>query len=227
MSDPVLLVVGAGPGVGASVARRFGREGYDVALLARSPQRLAALGEGLQAEGVTTGWSAVDITDSAALTAAVERFGRHAGHLDVLHFNPSTFRQADPLALSAEQLLDDVRLGVAPLLTVLQAARPFLRPGARLVATGSMAADQPWHEAASLGVQKAALRNLVRSVDATLRDEGVRAVCVTVNGTLERGTALDPDRVGDAIFDAARQPEDAWRVEVAFPAGSGRESLRP
>jgi NAD(P)-dependent dehydrogenase (short-subunit alcohol dehydrogenase family) len=219
MSNPVLLVVGAGPGVGASVARRFGREGYDVALLARSAERLTALGESLQADGVTTGWSAVDITDAAALTAAVERFGGHAGHLDVLHFNPSVFRQADPLALTAEDLLADLRLGVAPLLTLLQAARPFLRPGARVVVTGSMAADQPWHEAASLGVQKAGLRNLVRSVDATLRDEGVRAVTVTVNGTLERGTELDPDRVGDAIFDAVRQPEDAWRVEVLFPAG--------
>jgi NAD(P)-dependent dehydrogenase (short-subunit alcohol dehydrogenase family) len=220
MSNPVLLVVGAGPGVGASVARRFGREGYDVALLARSAERLTALGESLQADGVTTGWSAVDITDAAALTAAVERFGGHAGHLDVLHFNPSVFRQADPLALTAEDLLADLRLGVAPLLTLLQAARPFLRQGARVVVTGSMAADQPWHEAASLGVQKAGLRNLVRSVDATLRDEGVRAVSVTVNGTLERGTELDPDRVGDAIFDAVRQPEDAWRVEVPFPAGA-------
>ena len=209
MSNPVLLVVGAGPGVGASVARRFGREGYDVALLARDPERLKDVGESLQA---------VDVTDAAALTAAIERFGGHAGHLDVLHFNPSMFRHADPLSLTAEELLDDVRLGVAPLLTAVQAARPFLRPGSRVVATGSMAADQPWHEAASLGVQKAGLRNLVRSIDATLRDDGVRAVSVTVNGTLERGTDLDPDRVGDAIFEATRQPEDAWRVEVPYPA---------
>jgi NAD(P)-dependent dehydrogenase (short-subunit alcohol dehydrogenase family) len=218
MSNPVLLVVGAGPGVGASVARRFGREGYDVALLSRNAAKLADLGESLQADGVTTGWSTVDVTDAAALTAAVERFAAQAGHLDVLHFNPSTFRQADPLSLTAEELLDDVRLGVAPLLTAVQAARPFLRRGARVVATGSMAADQPWHEAASLGVQKAGLRNLVRSLDATLRDDGVRAVSVTVNGTLERGTDLDPDRVGDAIFEATRQPEESWRAEVPYPA---------
>ena len=135
----------------------------------------------------------------------------------MLHFNPSTFRHADPLSLTAEDLLDDVRLGVAALLTAVQAARPFFLPGSRVVATGSMAADQPWHEAASLGVQKAGLRNLIRSIDATLRDDGVRAVSVTVNGTLERGTDLDPDRVGDAIFEATRQPEDAWRVEVPYP----------
>ena len=226
MSNPVLLVVGAGPGIGASVARRFGREGYDVALVSRSAERLTALGESLQAEGITTGWSALDVTDEDALRAAVERFGTHAGHLDVLHFNPSAFTHKDPLALSPEELLADVRLGVAPLLTLVQAARPFLRSGSRVVATGSMAADLPWHEAASLGVQKAGLRNLVRSVDATLRDDGVRAVTLTVNGTLERGTAFDPDRVAEATYAAVTQDPDRWQVEVPYPAPA-EEPRRP
>jgi NAD(P)-dependent dehydrogenase (short-subunit alcohol dehydrogenase family) len=216
MTGPVVLVVGAGPGVGASVARRFGREGYDVALVARSQQRLDVLGAELQDAGVTVGWTAVDITDVDAFTAAVERFGGFSGHLDVLHFNPSAFTQQGPLTLSPDTLLDDVRLGVAPLLTLVQAARPFLSAGARVVATGSRAADQPWHEAASLGVQKAGLRNLVRSVDAALRGDGIRAVTLTVDGTLERGTAFDPDRVADAVLAAATQDEAGWRVEVRY-----------
>jgi NAD(P)-dependent dehydrogenase (short-subunit alcohol dehydrogenase family) len=216
MSNPVVLVVGAGPGVGASVARRFGKEGYDIALVARSPERLTSLGEALRADGVTTGWAAVDVTDADALRAAVARFGRRTGRLDVLHFNPSAFTHKDPLSLSPEELLADVRLGVAPLLTTVQAARPFLRDGARIVATGSRAADQPWHEAASLGVQKAGLRNLVRSVDDTLRDDGIRAVVLTVDGTLEVGTAFDPDRIAEAIHAAVNQPEDGWQVEVTY-----------
>jgi NAD(P)-dependent dehydrogenase (short-subunit alcohol dehydrogenase family) len=220
MSNPVLVVVGAGPGVGASVARSFGRAGYDVALVARSQERLTALGEQLQAEGITTGWTAADITNVDALAAAIERFGSHAGHLDVLHFNPSAFRQKNPLSLSPDELLEDVRLGVAPLLTMVQAARPFLGRGARISATGSQAADRPWHEAASLGVQKAALRNLVRSIDATLRDDGIRAVSVTVNGTLEKGTEFDPDRVADAIHAAVTRPDEGWSVEVPFDGGT-------
>ncbi len=217
MSNPVIVVVGAGPGVGASVARRFGREGYDVALLARTAEPLEELGTQLRGEGITTGWSALDITHAAALTAAVERFGGHAGRIDVLHFNPSTFRRLDPLHLSADALLEDVRVGAASLLTAVQAARPFMSAGGRVTATGSMAADQPWHEAASLGVQKAALRNLVRSLDTTLRPDGIRAVSVTVRGTLERGTAFDPDRVADAIHAAASRPDDAWTAEVPYP----------
>jgi NAD(P)-dependent dehydrogenase (short-subunit alcohol dehydrogenase family) len=216
MGNPVILVVGAGPGIGASVARRFGGKGYDVALVSRSEGALSSLGEALQSEGITTGWSALDITDESALRAAVERFGRTVGHLDVLHFNPSAFTQKDPLALTVEELLADVRLGVAPLLTLVQAARPFLSRGARIVATGSAAADLPSHRAASLGVQKAGLRNLIHSVDTTLAGDGIRAVSVTVNGTLERGTAFDPDRVAEALYAAVHQPEDAWQVEVPY-----------
>jgi NAD(P)-dependent dehydrogenase (short-subunit alcohol dehydrogenase family) len=216
MSNPVIVVVGAGPGMGASVARRFGRAGYDVALVARSEQRLTTLGKELQGEGITTGWTAVDITDAVAFGEAVARFGGHSGRLDVLHFNPSAFTQKNPLVLSPQELLDDVRLGVAPLLTLVQAARPFMRPGGRVVATGSMAADRPWNEAASLGVQKAALRNLIRSVDATLEPERIRATSLTIRGTLERGTDFDPDRVADALYAAVDQPEDSWQVEVPY-----------
>jgi NAD(P)-dependent dehydrogenase (short-subunit alcohol dehydrogenase family) len=216
MTNPLIVIVAAGPGLGAAVARRFGREGFDVALVSRNADQLEELGAALQHEGITAGWTALDVTDDVALRAAVTRFGERAGRIDVLHFNPSAFRQQDPLTLTPDQLLADVRLGVASLLVAVQAARPFLGPGSRITATGSMAADAPWNEAASLGVQKAGLRNLVRSVDTTLRGDGVRAVSVTVNGTLAAGTPFDPARVADAIFAAAQQDPESWRTEVPY-----------
>jgi NAD(P)-dependent dehydrogenase (short-subunit alcohol dehydrogenase family) len=216
VSNPTILVIGAGPGLGASVARAFGDRGYDVGLVARDEGQLAELGKTLQAGGVTTGWAAADITDPTALTAAVERLAGHTGRVDVLHFNPSVFRQKDPLQLSPDELLEDVRAGVGGLLTAVQAARPFMSTGGRVTATGSMAADQPWNQAASLGVQKAALRNLVRSLDTTLEPDGIRAVSVTVRGTLERGTAFDPDRVAEAIYAAAVRDGDGWKPEVSY-----------
>jgi NAD(P)-dependent dehydrogenase (short-subunit alcohol dehydrogenase family) len=216
MSNPVIVVVGAGPGLGAAIARRFALEGYDAALVSHDADRLAQLGHGLQDEGITARWAPVDITDAAALTEAVTRFGQSTGRIDVLHYNPSVFRQLDPLQLSADELLEDLRVGVAGLLTAVQAARPFMSTGTRVTATGSMAADRPWHEAASLGVQKAGLRNLVRSIDATLRRDGIRAVSLTVNGTLAEDSAFSPDKVADALYRASDQPEDRWRTEIAY-----------
>lgn len=216
MSRPVIVVVAAGPGVSGSVARRFAREGYDVALLGIDESVLLTLATELEGLGAAVGRAVVDLTDAEATTAAITRFGEHTDRIDVLHFNPSAFREKDPLELTVPELLEDVALGVGALLTAVQAARPFMSAGGRVTATGSLAADQPWHRAASLGVQKAGLRNLVHSLDATLSPDGVRAVSVTVQGTLEKHGTFTPDRVADAIWDAARQAEDGWRTEIPY-----------
>jgi NADP-dependent 3-hydroxy acid dehydrogenase YdfG len=216
MSDRVVLVVGAGPGVSGSVARRFGQEGYDVALVGLDEDVLEELAGSLRSQEVDVRWRAVDITDAQAFSTVVAALGEEAGRIDVLHFNPSAFRQKSPLELTAEELAADITLGVGALLTALQAARPFMSSGGRVTATGSMAADKPWNEAASLGVQKAGLRNLMHSIDATLQPDGIRAVSVTVRGTLAREGAFTPDRVAEAIFAAAAQAEDAWQTEVPY-----------
>jgi len=216
MSGPVIVIVGAGPGVSGSVARRFAREGYDVGLLGIDEEQLVELAGELEALGAAVGRTVVDVTDVEAATAAIQRFGGFADRIDVLHFNPSAFREKDPLELTVAELLDDVALGVGALLTAVQAARPFMSAGARVTVTGSMAADKPWNRAASLGVQKAGVRNLVRSLDTTLEPDGIRAVSVTVRGTLARDGAFTPDNVADAIWSAAHQAEDDWQAEVPY-----------
>lgn len=216
MSRPVIVVVGAGPGVSGSVARAFAREGYDVDLLGIHEDQLLTLAGQLEELGATVGHAVADLTDADAASAAIRRFGEHAGRIDVLHFNPSAFREKDPLELTVAELLEDVTLGVGALLVAVQAGRPFMSAGGRVTATGSMAADRPWHRAASLGVQKAGLRNLVHSLDATLAPDGIRAVSVTVHGTLAKEGPFTPDRVAEAILAAARQDESDWHSEVAY-----------
>ncbi len=216
MSRPVVVVVGAGPGVSGSVARRFAEEGYDVALLGQDQEVIDALVPDLEARGATVGHAVADVTDEQAARDAVRRFGEHTGRIDVLHFNPSAFREKDPLQLTVDELLEDVALGVGALLTVVQAARPYLSSGARISVTGSMAADEPWEGAASLGVQKAGVRNLVHSLDKTLAPDGIRAVSVTVRGALAREGAFTPDRVADAIWSVVARDDDGWTSEVTY-----------
>jgi NAD(P)-dependent dehydrogenase (short-subunit alcohol dehydrogenase family) len=211
-----VLIAGAGPGVSGSLARLFAAEGGRIGLLGVEEAVLAELSEQVAAAGGSAETAVVDLTDDDATRAAVTALGGRLGSLDVVHFNPSAFREKDPLELTPDELLADVRLGVAALLTLVQAARPFLGAGGRISVTGSMAADQPWHRAASLGVQKAGLRNLVHSIDRTLADEGIRAVSVTVRGTLAREGAFTPDRVAAALRAAIDQDETSWRTEVPY-----------
>lgn len=216
MSKPVIVVVGAGPGVSGSVAHRFADEGYDVALLGQDQGVLDELAADLEGRGVTVRHAVVDVTDEQAAREAVRRFGEHTVRIDVLHFNPSAFREKDPLALTVDELLEDVALGVGALLTVVQAARPFMSAGGRVSVTGSMAADEPWEGAASLGVQKAGVRNLVHSLDKTLAPDGIRAVSVTVRGSLSREGAFTPARVADAIWAAVTRDDADWSSEVPY-----------
>ena len=214
MVKPVVVVVGAGPGVSGSVARLFAGKGYDVGLVGVQEPALAELREAIPDSDVRT--VVADLTDTEAATLAIRNLGDHFRRIDVLHFNPSAFREKDPLELSVPELLEDVALGVGALLTTVQAARPFMSSGARVTVTGSMAADKPWNKAASLGVQKAGVRNLVRSLDATLKPAGMRAVSVTVRGTLATEGPFTPDRVADALYAAAHQPDADWRTEIPY-----------
>lgn len=216
MTSKAALVIGAGPGVSASVARRWAREGYAVGLVGRDPEVLGALAAELAEVGVRAAVAQVDLADESATRAAVVGLADELGRVDLLHFNPSAYRERSPLELGVEELLEDVRLGVGALLPALQAARPAMPPGARVTVTGSMAADQPSAAAASLGVQKAGVRNLVDSIDQVLAPEGIRAVSVTVRGLLAREGAFSPERVAEAIWAAAHQPEDAWATEVPY-----------
>lgn len=216
MGASAVVVVGAGPGVSGSLAERYAAEGWSVGLLGLDGAQVAAVADRVREAGGVAETAVVDVTDTEGAALALTRVAERLGHIDVLHFNPSAFRERDPLELTVTELLADVALGVGALLTAVQAARPYLSAGGRITVTGSMAADRPWHRAASLGVQKAGVRNLVHSLDATLADVGIRAVSLTVRGTLASEGPFTPDRVAAALVAAARQDEADWRTEVPY-----------
>ena len=216
MTAPVVLVVAAGPGVSGSVARLLAADGYRVGLLGADAQAVDELATSISDDPDVVRRAVVDVTDVAGHTHALSEMGQAFGRVDVLHFNPSAYRGKNPLEVTADELLADVAVGVGALLTSVQAVRPFMGVGGRITVTGSMAADEPSPDAATLGVQKAGVRNLVTSLDRHLKDDGIRAVSVTVRGALSRDGAFTPDRVATAIVAAARQDEGGWRTEVPY-----------
>lgn len=213
---PVLLGIGSGPGLGLAVARRWAREGHHAVLTARSTEDADALARTLREEGRSAEGSALDLTDPADVERVVTGVGERHGRIDLLHFNPSAWREKDPLHLTLAELLEDVTLGVGMLLPAVQAARPFMSRGARILVTGSAAADRPWHGAASLGVQKAGVRNLVVSLDATLAGDGIRAVALQVEGHLAAEGPFSPPPIADAMWAAAHRPEDSWSPLASY-----------
>jgi NAD(P)-dependent dehydrogenase (short-subunit alcohol dehydrogenase family) len=83
-----LVIVGAGPNLGLAVARRFGREGFAVGLIARSDSRLVKLTAQLRLDGITSSSAAADIRDGDALANAIQTLAAELGPIEVLEFSP-------------------------------------------------------------------------------------------------------------------------------------------
>jgi NAD(P)-dependent dehydrogenase (short-subunit alcohol dehydrogenase family) len=212
-----LLIVGAGPRLGGAIARRFGAAGYDVALLSDDEPSVAALGTALQDEGITAGWAVADTRDDEAIRAAIGRFAAHTGGIDVALHNVSVWRDASVLELTTEQVLADVHAGAASIFTIAQAVAPAMLAagGGTIMATGSAAAEAPSPGAPTLGVQKAALRAVIRALALELGPQGVHCATVTINGVL--GTpGFEPASIADLYYEIATEPRDAWRTVVPY-----------
>ena len=216
MSSPVYLVLGAGPGLGLAVARRFAQGGHHAALTTRLQEEADPLAQTLAAEGYGAEGHAVDLTDPDDVARVVGAVGERHGRIDVLHFNPSAWRAKNVFELTVPELLEDVALGAGALLPAVQGALPHLHAGARVLVTGSAAADKPSPAAPSLGVQKAAVRNLVTSLDATLAPRGVRAVAVQINGVLGKEGPFSPPPIAEAMWAAVARQDDGWTPQVSY-----------
>ena len=212
-----LLIVGAGPGIAAATARRFGPEGYAVGLVARRDEALVEL----QAElsGVLVGRAPAEAGDPASLTSAVELLVETFGPADVLLYNVSVGRQATVAELTPEDLLADLAAGTVGLQTAVRAVLPGMRQqgAGTVLVTGSGSADRPSPSMATLGVQKAALRALVEVQARALAPEGIHVATATIRGLVGEDQQIHPDRIAALYADLVAEtsgPPETWRTLV-------------
>jgi NAD(P)-dependent dehydrogenase (short-subunit alcohol dehydrogenase family) len=102
-----IIIIGAGPNLGAAVARRFGSEGMPVGLIARNHAKLDALAGELRGEGITTDFATADIRDAPALTQAIATLAERLGPVEVLEYSPLPAREFMKPIL--ETTVEDVR----------------------------------------------------------------------------------------------------------------------
>jgi short-subunit dehydrogenase len=214
---PVVIVAGVGPGIGTSIARAFGAEGFAVALLARDSARLATRQASLNAAGITAAAFSVDLADPAATQRAVEQVRTWAGgDPSSLVYNAFAMPQgsADQLDLAESQRAMRVNFLAATQLTALVAPPMRASRAGSLLFTGGGAALHPCAGLSSLCAGKAALRMWALTLAEDLTGTGVRVGTVTVYGPVERGTAFDPDDIAAALVRLHRGTNEG--VEIHF-----------
>jgi NADP-dependent 3-hydroxy acid dehydrogenase YdfG len=126
---PVIAIIGAGPGLGAAVARRFGREGFSVALISRDQSKLDAMAAELYAAGVTAKGYAADVRQPDTVEAALARAAAELGTITALQYSPLPSRDylKTVLDLTPELALEALRFSALGLIHAARAVLPVMR----------------------------------------------------------------------------------------------------
>jgi NADP-dependent 3-hydroxy acid dehydrogenase YdfG len=199
-----IVIVGAGPNLGAAVARRFGREGLAVGLIARNAEKLDAMAADLAEEGITAAAAPVDIRDSAGLSSAIASLADELGPVEVLEYSPLPAR--DFMKPILETSVDDVRgplefsvLGaVAAATTVLG---PMLDRGAgTILFTTGGAAINPYPLRAGVGISFAGEVAYARMLHDELADRGIHVAHTAIGGRIAPGGDHEPGDVADLLW---------------------------
>jgi NADP-dependent 3-hydroxy acid dehydrogenase YdfG len=203
------VVVGAGPGSGVAAARRFGREGHPVGLVARGAERLEAMATGLTSEGITTATETADVADEKALTAALGALRERLGPIEVVLFSPRPdLGWIKPvLDTGPADVESALALSVVAVAAVVQAVVPEMRRrghGTLLFTTGG-AAVEPHRDRAVSGIAYAAESAYTRMLHDALADHGVHVAQLTIVGPIGPGARHEPDEVA----------QELWRLHTA------------
>lgn len=116
-----------GPGVGLATARRFGREGFEVVMVARKAQKLQEFQDQLTAENIRSTAYPADIADAAAFRQVLEQIARDHDDIEVLHYNPSAYNPAMPSEISLPVFLSDFNINVVGGLLAYQVVFPQMK----------------------------------------------------------------------------------------------------
>jgi NAD(P)-dependent dehydrogenase (short-subunit alcohol dehydrogenase family) len=221
MPDPVdpnhLLLIGAGPGVGAAVVRRFGREGFRSTLISRS-ETVDQLAPELREGGLEIEAIGADIEDLDGYRTTLEGIFGAPGAPGVTVYNAALPDPGAILDTTLARLRAAHDVDVIGAVIAAQVAAPVLRAGGggTLLVTSGGFADNPVPALATLSIGKAALRSAQTLVAAGVADDGVHAATVTIVGAVKPGTDFDPDKIAELFWTAHTDGKDDWKTEYRF-----------
>ena len=236
-TTPTAAIIGVGPGLGMSMARRFGKEGFRVALVSSNDTRHDAYLADLAALGVDATAHVADVTDTERLATVLEEI-KDAGDVEFAYYGPAPApERIVPITEIDIAVAQSAFASVWPAVQVAGALLPDMtrRGAGGLLFAGGLSSVRPMPMLGQLALAAAALRNYALTLNAALAGSGVYAGTLTIGGLVERGDihamvtadpatygpaaqyTLSPDDLADAAWHLYRTRERAEQVFDAFP----------
>jgi len=213
-----IVVAGYGPGISSAVAEKFGAEGFQVALVARNAERLAAGVKALEAKGVKAAAFTADLGDPQSVQAMVAKVRSSLGSITVMEWTAYGDGKAAGDIMTADsatiRALFDV--SIVGLMAAVQAVLPDLKQAqnaALLITNGSAGYVDPGVDAMmvqyglmGLGISNAAKHKLVGLLAERLKADGIYVGEIMIAGTI-KGTSFDQ---GNANIEGATVAAKFW-----------------
>ena len=194
MGRKLAVIVGAGPGMGESLAKEFGSHGYRIVLVSRNQGRLDALRTSVEKAGVECYTQVADASDVSSLDNAFTQIREKYGAVELLVYNAFILSQDTPTSLDNEDLMHHFQVDVASALFCAKKVLPDMlaeKTGGILI-TGGGFALYPNAQYTCISVNKAALRALAMVLHDELNEKGIYVGTVTIMGEIKPGTHFDP-----------------------------------
>ncbi|MCM3920235.1 SDR family NAD(P)-dependent oxidoreductase [Frankia sp. AiPs1] len=217
-----IAIVGAGPGLGRSIARRFGAEGFRVALVSRNQNKLDRLVDDLAADGIQAQGFAADVTDRAALAGALSAAKDRFGPIDVLEYSPAPpdaqtagLAPVDAVNLTVESVAPQIEYYLYGAITAVRQVLPDMLArgeGAIFVSTGASSGPVIHPPFANIAAASGALRNWILNLHAALAPQGVYAAHVAIAAWIgQGGPKSQPDAIAETYWELHESRSDAER----------------
>src|SRR4051812_36250461 len=212
-----LLLIGAGPGLGEAVARRFAEDRYRVTLVARSADGLDKLAATLADTGTDIDTISADASDPEGLRARMTALYHRDGAPGLIVYNAVMGAQDQLLTSSVAHLQEAYAVDVIGAIVVAQVAAPAMRAAGlgTIIVTGGGFADHPIPALATVSLGKAALRSAATMLGADLEPDGIRVATLTIAGQIAAGTSFDPERIAERYWEVVHS-DGPWQPEVRF-----------
>ena len=215
------LIVGAGSGLSASVARVFSKNGMKIALAARNAGKLKPLQDELGAAVF-----ACDATDAGQVRKLFDEVTRANGEPDVAVYNASGRLRGPFIDLEPEAVEKALLVSAFGGFLVAQEAAKRMLPKGRgaILFTGASASVKGYAKSAPFAMGKFALRGLAQSIARELAPQGIHVAHFVIDGGIASASypapegnpdsMLDPDAIAESYLHVLMQPRSAWSWEV-------------
>lgn len=215
----VIVIVGAGQGMGQAIGKLFGKQGHKVALLSRDPAKLEPIVAELTAAGIEAAAFRADVTDIASIKSGLAAVKQRFGAIDVLEYSPSnvTLPQVSASQITRDTLqpwLDFQLYGAIAAVAEVLPGMLERKSGTILVTTGasSVRPEKGYAPFAAAGVAMGALRNWAFALHAEVAPSGVQVGHVAIGTFIGQSAATSADAIAPLYWDLHTQRDMLERV---------------